>query len=192
MNELLGILHQVITSGDRRLLEVNSGDGSFASSLAPHFPQVEWYPTEGSAQLHKLSERVSVAGVRNLLKPTRIEIGKDELPKLKFDLVFTANAFHLKQWKECKSLIKQFGGRLREGSRVIIYGPFKYNGAFQSAETENLDKELKAKDPLIGLRNFEDVNNTMIKNGFELLMDTPLSEGNHVLVYNRLKFIPKR
>lgn len=91
-------------------------------------------------------------------------------------------------WKECKSLIKQFGGRLREGSRVVIYGPFKYGGNFTSPSNEEFDQSLKARDPLSGIRNFEDVNNAMIKNGFELMMDVPMPANNQTLVYKRLKF----
>ena len=128
--------------------------------------------------------------IRNIQKPSRLEVGKDELPKLKFDLIFTANTFHIMHWKECKSLIKMFGGRLREGSRVLIYGPFKYDGQFTSVAHEELDRELKAKDPSSGIRAFEDVNNAMIKNGFELMLDVAMPENNQMLVYNRLKFRP--
>jgi hypothetical protein len=95
-------------------------------------------------------------------------------------------------WKEVKSLIKQFGGRLREGARVVIYGPFKYGGNFTTQSNEEFDLSLKAKDPMSGIRSFEDVNNNMIKNGFELVMDVAMPANNQMLVYRRLKFIPQK
>ena len=189
---ILEILKQVITKDDRRLLEIGSGTGQHAVFLAPHFPQVEWYPTDVTANLKGISMWMAESDARNVQKPARMEVGKDELPKLKFDLIFTANTFHIMGWKECKSLIKQFGGRLREGARVVIYGPFKYGGNFTSPSNEEFDGMLKEKNPSSGIRNFEDVNNAMVKNGFELEMDEAMPANNQMLVYRRLKFVSGR
>lgn len=185
---ILEVLKEVIHGTDRRLLEIGSGTGQHAVFLAPHFPQVEWHPTDVTVNLKGISIWLDEAKAKNIQRPTRVEVGKDELPKLKFDVIFTSNTFHIMHWKECKSLIKQFGGRLREGSRVVIYGPFKYGGNFTSPSNEEFDQSLKARDPLSGIRNFEDVNNAMIKNGFELMMDVPMPANNQTLVYKRLKF----
>lgn len=187
---ILEVLKEVITKDDRRLLEIGSGTGQHAVYFAPHFPQLEWYPTDVAANLKGMSTWFDEYKIPNIQKPTRMEVGKDELPKLKFDVIFTANTFHIMHWKECKSLIKMFGGRLREGSRVVIYGPFKYNGEFTSPSNEAFDQQLKSKDPASGIRAFEDVNNAMVKNGFELEMDVDMPVNNRTLVYRRLKFVP--
>lgn len=187
---ILEVLQEVITKDDRRVLEVGAGSGQHAVYFAPHFPQVEWYPTDVAANLKGMSQRLDEAKIPNIQRPARMEVGKDELPKLKFDVIFTANTFHILHWKECKSLIKMFGGRLREGARVVIYGPFKYNGQFTSPSNEAFDQELKSLDPASGIRAFEDVNNAMVKNGFELEMDVDMPVNNRTLVYRRLKFIP--
>jgi cyclopropane fatty-acyl-phospholipid synthase-like methyltransferase len=185
---ILNVLKDVITDDDRRLLEIGSGTGQHAVHMAPHFPRLEWYPTDLSKNLKGMSLWFDEFKIASIQKPTRMEVGKDELPKLKFDIIFTANTFHIMHWKEVKSLIKQFGGRLREGARVVIYGPFKYGGEFTSASNEEFDRELKAEDPSSGIRSFEDVNNAMEKNGFELTMDVEMPANNRVLVYTRLKF----
>ncbi len=187
---ILEVLKQVIDEQDRRLLEIGSGTGQHAVFMAPYFPQVQWYPTDVQVNLKGINLWLEEARVPNIQKPQRVEIGKDELPKLKFDVIFTANTFHIMHWKEVKSLVKQFGGRLREGARVVIYGPFKYGGSFTTQSNEEFDLSLKAKDPMSGIRSFEDVNNNMIKNGFELVMDVAMPANNQMLVYRRLKFIP--
>jgi cyclopropane fatty-acyl-phospholipid synthase-like methyltransferase len=189
---ILEVLKQVIDEQDRRLLEIGSGTGQHAVFMAPHFPQVQWYPTDVQVNLKGINRWLEEARVPNIQKPQRVEIGKDELPKLKFDVIFTANTFHIMHWKEVKSLIKQFGGRLREGARVVIYGPFKYGGNFTTQSNEEFDLSLKAKDPMSGIRSFEDVNNNMIKNGFELVMDVAMPANNQMLVYRRLKFITQK
>ena len=48
------------------------------------------------------------------------------------------------------------------------------------------------KAPLSGIRSFEDINNAMIKNGFELLQDVDMPAYNRMLIYSRLKFVSER
>jgi SAM-dependent methyltransferase len=189
---ILEILKEFITQDDRRLLEVGSGTGQHAVYFAPHFPQLEWYPTDVTGKLKGINQWLYEARIPNIKPPVRFEVGKDDFPKLKFDVVFTANTFHIMHWKEGKSLIKLLGHRLREGSRAIFYGPFKYEGAFTSPSNEGFDRQLKESDPLSGIRSFEDVNNAMIKNGFKLLQDKEMPANNRMLIYSRLKFVSER
>lgn len=189
---ILKVLKDFITYEDRRLLEVGSGTGQHAVYFAPHFPQLEWHPTDVSGKLKGIKQWMHEAGVRNIQPPVRLEIGKDDFPKLKFDVVFTANTFHIMPWKEGKSLIKLLGHRLREGSRAIFYGPFKYDGQFTSPSNEAFDRQLKESDPTSGIRSFEDINKAMIKNGFELIDDIEMPANNRMLVYSRLKFVSER
>lgn len=189
---ILKVLQDFITRDDRRLLEIGSGTGQHAVYLAPHFPQLAWYPTDVSGKLKGIKLWMHEAGTPNIQPPVRLEVGKDDFPKVKFDVVFTANTFHIMHWKEGKSLIKLLGHRLREGSRAIFYGPFKYEGQFTSPSNEAFDRNLKQSDPLSGIRSFEDVNNAMIKNGFELIADVDMPANNQMLIYSRLKFVSER
>jgi len=187
---ILEVLKKVITKNDQRLLEVGSGTGQHAVFFAQAFPWLEWHPTDLAASLAGMKLWFDEAKLPNLQKPIRLDVSKDDFPKVKFDLVFTANTFHIMNWKECKSFMKLLGHRLREGSRFIVYGPFKYDGKFTSESNEEFDQQLKARDPLSGIRSFEDVNNVMVKNGFELLLDESMPANNQMLTYSRLKFNP--
>lgn len=188
---ILEVLQATILPTDRRLLEVGAGTGQHAVFLAPHFPQVEWYPTDLSVNLPGMSLWFNEARVPSIQRPVRLDVSKDDFPKVKFDVVFTANTLHIMHWKDCKSFMKLLGNRLREGSRAVFYGPFKYNGEFTSSSNAEFDQSLKSRDPLSGIRAFEDVNNNMVKNGFELIHDYEMPANNRMLVYKRLKFIAK-
>lgn len=186
---ILEVLKDTILDSDRRLLEVGSGTGQHAVYFAPEFPHLEWFPTDLSANLAGMNLWFNEARIQNIQRPVRLDVSKDDFPKVKFDVVFTANTFHIMSWKDCKSLMKLLGKRLRENSRAVIYGPFKYNGEFTSASNAEFDQTLKAQNPVSGIRAFEDVNNNMLKNGFELVHDYEMPANNRMLVYNRLKFI---
>jgi cyclopropane fatty-acyl-phospholipid synthase-like methyltransferase len=185
---ILEVLKNTILPSDRRLLEIGAGSGQHAVYLAPFFPQLEWFPTDLSSNLAGMNLWINEARIPNIQKPLRLDVSKDDFPKLKFDVVFTANTFHIMHWKDCKALMKLLGHRLREGSRAIFYGPFKYNNEFTSESNAAFDASLKERDPLSGIRNFEDVMNNMSKNGFELLHDYEMPANNRTLVFNRLKF----
>ena len=184
---ILKVLQQVILPTDRRLLEVGTGTGQHAVYLAPHFPQLDWYPTDLSVNIPGMKLWFAEAKIPNIQAPVRLDVGKDDFPKLKFEVVFTANTFHIMHWKECKSFMKLLGNRLREGSRFVVYGPFKYNGDFTSESNGEFDLSLKARDPLMGIRAFEDVLVNMQKNGFDLVEDFEMPANNRILVFKRLK-----
>jgi cyclopropane fatty-acyl-phospholipid synthase-like methyltransferase len=186
---ILDVLLENIFPTDRRVLEIGSGTGQHAIYFASKFPQVEWYPTDLSSNMLGLNMNLNDARVKNIQKPVRLDVSKDDFPKVKFDVVFTANTLHIMHWKDCKSFMKLLGHRLREGSRAIFYGPFKYNGDFTSPSNAEFDLNLKERDPLSGIRSFEDIQSNMVKNGFELVEDYEMPANNRTLVYKRLKFV---
>ncbi len=185
---ILAVLQDVILPSDRRLLEIGAGTGQHAVSFAPFFPFMEWHPTDLAVQIPGMGQRFKEARIPSIQVPRKLDIKKDDFPKVKFDVVFSADTLHVMHWKDCKAFMKLLGHRLREGSRAVFYGPFKYGGGFSSPTTEEFDLSLKAVDPLSGIRNFEDVNSNMLKNGFELVCDYEMPAFNRTLVYRRLKF----
>jgi cyclopropane fatty-acyl-phospholipid synthase-like methyltransferase len=189
---ILKVLKEVIRAKDQHLLEIGAGTGQHAVFFAPHFPQVEWNPTETAEPLPLLNRRIQESRIQNLMAPRKLTIGVDSIPNRTYDVVFTANTFHIMSWKECKTLIKELSGALQEGGRVVIYGPFNYNGGYTSESNAEFDKWVKENFPGGGLRSFEDVLNAMTKNGFELVRDFEMPANNRTLVFRRLKYVSKK
>lgn len=185
---ILKVLIEIIRPFHRRLLEVGAGTGQHAVYLAPFFPNLDWTPTEQSANLAMLNRRVQEARVPNLTPPFKLQVGQDDFPKLTYDIIFTINTFHIMHWKEVKTFIKLCSGRLQEGGLVVIYGPFNFGGTFTTASNEDFDKTLKEKDPLAGIRGFEDVLKAFEKNDFRFVREYEMPANNSILVFSRLKF----
>lgn len=188
---ILEVLKKVLRPEDHRLLEVGAGSGQHAVYLAPFFPKIEWQPTEVAENLPILRERIKQSSIPNIKTPFKMTVGEDDFPIRTFDVILTVNTFHIMHWKECKTFIKLISGRLQEGGKVLIYGPFNYNGKFTTASNEEFDKSLREKDPQSGIRNFEDVFAAMIKNGFEMINDYEMPANNRMLYFRRLKFVRK-
>ena len=189
---ILEVLKKVLRPTDRSLLEVGAGTGQHAVYLAPFFPKMEWTPTEVADNLPMLRERIKQSEVPNIKTPFRMTVGEDDFPIRTFDVILTINTFHILHWKECKTFIKLIAGRLEEGGKVLIYGPFNYNGKFTTPSNEEFDKSLREKDPQSGIRNFEDVLAAMFKNGFEFVKDFEMPANNRMLLFRKLKFVRKK
>lgn len=188
---ILQVLQQIVTTQDHRLLEVGSGTGQHAVFLAPNFPWMEWHPTDLSENIPGMNLWFDEAKISTIQKPVRLDVSKDDFPKVKFDVVFTANTLHIMSWKTCKSFFKLLGNRLREGSRAAFYGPFKYDGKHTSESNDKFDQWLKARDPESGVRSYEDVLKAMEKHGFQIIEDFEMPANNRTLVFQRLKHVEK-
>lgn len=188
---ILRVLQETLNVSTGRLLEIGSGTGQHAVYMSPFFPQLKWTMSDRGENLAHLKKVVEDANIPTLTLPFRLEVGVDDVAKFIFNVIYTANTFHIMHWKECKTLIKLAGHRLPENGKFIVYGPFNYDQKFTSPSNEAFDKTLRERDPLSGLRNFEDVDRAMVKNGFELVKDHPMPANNRMLVYKRLKFVRK-
>lgn len=185
---ILKVLKEIITPDDKKLLEIGSGTGQHAVYLAPHFKHLEWITSDVAANHDGINQWLRDARIPSIKGPINYEVGKDDFPKQPLDIIFTANTLHIMSWKECKTLFKALG-KVREGTQVVIYGPFKYNGEFTSPSNAEFDEALKIRNPLSGIRAFEDVKNAMEKNGFALSKDYEMPANNRTLVFMKLDYI---
>jgi cyclopropane fatty-acyl-phospholipid synthase-like methyltransferase len=188
-DSILQVLREVITNDNKRVLEIGSGSAQHAVYFAKNLKDIVWTTSDIISTHEQIKTVLNNAKLSNLRGPLAFEVGKDNFPKYNYDIVFTANTFHIMSWKQCKNLMKILGNRLREGSQVIIYGPFNYEGKFTSDSNYLFDQELKQQDPLRGIRSFEDINKNMKKNGFELFKDYEMPANNRMLVFTRLVFM---
>lgn len=186
---ILEVLQEIVTGQDKNIFEIGSGSAQHALFMAPKFPHLTWITSDVGANQNHLKAILQKSPLPNVRGPFLFEVGKDDFPRIPFDLVFTANTFHIMSWKNCKTLMKTLGARLREGSQVIIYGPFNYEGTFTSESNAEFDKMLRSKNPESGIRSFEDVCNAMVKNGFVLYKDFEMPANNRTLVFTRLNFM---
>lgn len=185
---ILNILKQYLTSGGR-ILEVGSGTGEHAAYMAKNIPKIHWVTSDLKENHRYIKEVLKSERLANVHGPEVFKVGVDDFPKGTFEYVFSANTLHIMSWKEDKSFIKLLGKRLREGSLVFLYGPFNYEGKFTSKSNESFDQWLKDRDPASGIRNFEDVFQSLEKSGFKLLKDHEMPANNRLLVFERLEFV---
>lgn len=183
---ILEVLKELIEGDDRAVLEVGSGTGQHGEFFAGAFPGLDWIYTDRPENLVELSRRQEASGLANLKGPVEYAAGTNPLPAGAFDLLFSANTFHIMGWKEVKTLIKEAGKNLGPGARFVVYGPFRYADRGLEPSNENFDQMLKARDPKSGIRLFEDVKNQAENRGFRLLKDYSMPANNRLLAFIKI------
>jgi SAM-dependent methyltransferase len=180
---ILDVLKQEL--GNRhRLLEIGSGTGQHAVYLAGEFPDMVWQTSEVPAihaGIHAwLGEDSAPA---NVLPPLSLDVCSDAWPETQYDAVFSANTVHIISWPQVQCLFRGVGQVLEPGGVFCLYGPFNYNGHYTSESNARFDVWLKQRDPLSGIRDFEELNRLAEEAGLALKEDYEMPANNRILVW---------
>ena len=170
-------------AGRRRVVEIGAGTGQHAVHFARHLPQLAWQPTDRAEYLAGLGARIAAEGPPNLGTPLELDVLHDPWPAVSGDAVFSANTLHIMSWQAVEALFAGLPRILESGGVVAIYGPFKYGGQCTTASNAVFDAMLRERDPLSGLRDFEQVNALGAAVGLELQADHAMPANNQLLVW---------
>jgi len=184
---ILDVLSTVVLDTDRTLLEVGSGTGQHAVFMAAKLAQIQWHTSDLLENHRGINMWLDDAGLENLHGPHIYQSGETDLIDVEADIVFTTNTFHIMAWEQVENLIRQCGALLKSGARVLIYGPFNYNGQFTSDSNAKFDLWLKAEGAHRGIRHFEEVEQKMNLAGLHLMKDVEMPSNNRILVFKKLK-----
>jgi hypothetical protein len=169
----------------RRVLEVGSGTGQHAVHFATHLSHLSWQPSDQSEYLPGLRARIAHEGPPNLLPAIELDVREQPWKVGPVDAVFTANTLHIMGWDAVEDFFRGVGAVLDASGVLCTYGPFRYQGTYTSPSNAEFDRYLKARDPLSGIRDFEDVNILAGKQGLLLLADHGMPANNQLLVWHK-------
>lgn len=180
---IFAVLKELFNDKKLNILEIGSGTGQHAAYFSPRFPNVKWTCSDKNENLNGINSWTSK--IENILPTTRFEIGKDGFPEGLYDVVYTANTFHIMDFEKVKLLIKMLGTNLKNSSMFIVYGPFNYNGNFTSNSNESFDLWLKERDPVSGIRSFEEITDLLNIENFKLIKDYEMPANNRILFFKK-------
>ncbi len=163
------------------VLEIGSGTGQHAVYFAEKMPHLTWHTSDCQSYLDGINMWLSDAGLTNVLPPLELDVSRSQWPQLEVDAVFTANSIHIMQQQDVVNLINGVGKLLKQKGSFVIYGPFNYNGQYTSKSNESFDQWLKQRDPLSGIKHFEEIESLANDNGMRLVTDYEMPANNRIL-----------
>ena len=168
------------------VLEVASGSGAHAARFAARFPHLRWLPTDHTPEaLASIRAYVAEAQGENLLSPLELDARQLPWPVERADAVLCVNMLHIAPFSAAEGLFSGAGAILPTGGLLAIYGPFNVEGRFTSEGNRAFDADLRGRDPRLGLRDVEVVEQAAAAQGLSPLRRVAMPANNLTLLFRR-------
>ncbi len=168
----------------RRVLEVGSGTGQHASFFAKALPMLIWQASDRPENLKGIRAWIEEAALPNLPAPISFDVNA-AWPTGVYDAVFSANTLHIMAWDEVRIFFAGLPAIMSEDAKLVVYGPFNYQGQFTSDSNAQFDAALRSQASHMGIRDYEAVNRLAASAGLDLLEDHAMPANNRCLVWQR-------
>ncbi|MEQ9326790.1 MAG: DUF938 domain-containing protein [Rhodospirillales bacterium] len=176
-----------LVNGPATILEIASGTGQHACWFAEHLPKVTWIPSDADDEM-----RASVAAWarrgkhRNIALPPRtIDARARRWNMEPVDGIYCANMIHIAPWSACEGLVRGAGACVKPGGFLMLYGPFRVEGAHTAETNERFDSTLRAQNAEWGIRDLEEVAALAAAAGFEPEEPVPMPANNFSAIFRK-------
>lgn len=181
---ILAVLTKAFASR-QKIVEIGSGTGQHAVYFAEQLTHLTWQASDQAAYLPELNQRITRANRPNLPAAICLDVNQSAWPATHYDGLFTANTLHIMNWEQVQRFFVHLNTVLTPSATLCIYGPFNYQGQFTSVSNQVFDAHLKTRDPLMGIRDSEQIIALALQQGFNLLDDITMPANNRLLWFTR-------
>ncbi len=181
---ILGVLREELPPG--KVLEIASGSGEHASFFARELPDRSWQPSDASDEaLASIEAYRADGGPANLLPALRLDAAAGDWPVDDVAAIVCINMIHIAPWRACEGLFAGAGRHLASGAPLVLYGPFRFHGAFTAPSNAAFDAGLREQNPEWGVRDVDDLDAPARRHGFVRQRIVSLPANNHAIVFRR-------
>ena len=183
---ILRVLEGVLEEG-ALVLEIASGTGMHAVFFAAHLPGVTWQPSDADeAALRSIEAWRAAEPAPNLRAPLHLDVLAHPWPLERADAIFNANMIHISPWESTLALFEGAERITAAGAPLVLYGPFRIDGAHTAESNAAFDASLRARDPRWGVRDLADVEAVAAQHGFAQERVVPMPANNLCVVFRRV------
>jgi cyclopropane fatty-acyl-phospholipid synthase-like methyltransferase len=173
------------------VLELASGAGNHITYFAPHFPQLQFQPSDYNVEVFEtVKQNRAERGNANVADPIKIDLTAPETwpdPKDRlYDVIFVVNLFQVAPVSIADGIAQVASRVLTKEGFCAIYGPFKVDGKYTTPSNETFDKEILAAHVTEwGLKDVRDLEKAANKHGIGLKKAIDMPANNFILVFGR-------
>ncbi len=179
---ILSVLKEVFQNSES-ILEVGSGTGQHAIYFSNQLKHLTWQPSDLAENLPSILEWIHDTDLDNLKSPIELDVQAPPAGLDVFDGIFTANTLHIMSWSMIESFFSLIPRLLSYRGKLLIYGPFAYQGEHTSPSNARFDQYLKQQNPHSGVRDIEDLKKLAEEQGMALVEDYDMPANNRCLLW---------
>jgi len=169
----------------KTVLEIGSGSGQHAVYFASHLEHLNWQPSDLNENLSSIQAWADEQVLGNLNVPIELDVEKQPWKVSSVDAIFSANSLHIMSWAMVELFFKGAGDVLAQHGKLLVYGPFAYQGAHTSPSNARFDRYLKQQNPLSGVRDFIDLDKLANRQSLMAIEDYALPANNRCLLWEK-------
>lgn len=168
------------------VLEIASGSGEHVVHFAPHFPQIEFHPTDPDERaIASIKGWIREAASPNIVAPLMFDVSEAKWPFKKLDGIICINMVHISPWRATEALMRGAASALKHGAPLYLYGPYRRRNIPTAPSNEEFDLSLRSRNSEWGLRNLEIVSILAQSVGFMKPEITEMPANNLSVVFRR-------
>jgi SAM-dependent methyltransferase len=168
------------------VLEVASGTGEHIVHFARHMPNLEWQPSDPSAAAREsIAAWVAAEGLANVLPPIDLEVAQRPWLVQQPAAIACINMVHISPWEATVGLMRGAGHILPSGGTLYLYGPFRRPGVPLEPSNEAFDQDLRARNPVWGLREIDAVIRCAAEHGLAFEQSVEMPANNLSLIFRK-------
>lgn len=168
------------------VLEIASGSGEHAIHFAAAMPALTFQPSDPQPEARaSIDAWVATAGLANIRPALAIDAAAPGWPVAAADAVLCINMIHISPWAATEGLVRGAAEILPAGAPLILYGPYRRNGAHTAPSNAAFDDDLRARDPAWGVRDLEAVAALAAEHGFGPASILEMPANNLTVVFGR-------
>lgn len=179
---LEALRHEVFTN--QRVLEIGSGTGQHACFIGAALPGIIWQPTELKQNIPAIEHWINENNIENVLSPKELDVNVCPWPKLKADVCFTCNTFHIISLQSVLHIFQGCKALLENSGKLCVYGPFSINGQHTSDGNVAFDQQLRASNPESGIRDLSVLDDMAQRTGFSAGRTIKMPANNLFVVWD--------
>ncbi len=166
------------------VVEIACGTGEHAAYFGEALPHLEWQPTDIDPGA-RASTDAWTAALDNVRPALAVDASQPSWPIEAADAIFCANMIHIAPIEACRGLLAGAGRTLRPDGVLVLYGPFRRDGAHTAASNAAFDASLRDRDPTWGVRDLEAVVQLADRAGLAHEATTAMPSNNLSVVFRR-------
>jgi predicted O-methyltransferase YrrM len=167
------------------VLEIGSGTGQHAVAFAAELRHLHWHTSDLDENHAGIRAWLAHAQLDNVVAPLTLDVRDATLEPASFDAVFSANTAHIMGIDAVQRMFSLVGDALRVDGVFCLYGPFRTGGAFNTSSNEEFDAGLRQRDPAMGVRDLETLDEFGARCGLHRQRLYAVPSNNHVAVWTR-------
>jgi len=182
---ILAVLRRVLPPSGL-VLEIASGTGQHAVHFCTALPELEWQPSDAAPQARaSIDAWRTHSALPNLRRPLDLDVMREPWPIVAADAVVCINMIHIAPWAATQALMAGAGRVLGAGGVVVLYGPYRRNGAHTAESNDVFDRQLKSRNPEWGVRDMEAVADLAAREGFSVSDIVAMPANNFSVVFRK-------